>query len=102
MTATLVREDRPDVLVCPGCRGSYLHHMRIRAYDRRCEDDARVVRTTIGVGVEGAQLERVENDHSNPSSRRDGIVIEFWCENCDRDPELTIVQQKGKTFIEWR
>jgi hypothetical protein len=82
MTTTLVHKDRP-----PGCGGWNLHHMRVFAYDRR-EDDERVLRTTIDGN--GAELEWRANDHSNPSSRRDGIVIEFWCENCDCDPELTI------------
>jgi hypothetical protein len=28
----------------------------------------------------------------NPSSRRNGIAIRFWCENCDALAELTLEQ----------
>lgn len=43
----------------------------------------------------------------NPSSRRDGLVISFTCEQCSRDDpgdviELTIAQHKGSTEIGWR
>jgi len=38
----------------------------------------------------------------NPSRRRDGLAIEFSCENCPAILELTIKQHKGETFFAWR
>jgi hypothetical protein len=38
----------------------------------------------------------------NPSSRRGGVAIRFWCEGCDSAPELTLEQHKGETHLHWR
>ena len=86
-------------LICPGCGGSCLHHVEIVAYDRH-EDDQRALRTVINNG--DVQLRVIENNSSNPSSRRDGIVIKLYCETCDCSPELTIAQHKGQTLVDWR
>jgi hypothetical protein len=46
---------------------------------------------------------RIPNDSTNnPSSRRDGILIHFWCEHCEEKPVMAILQHKGTTFIGWR
>ena len=37
----------------------------------------------------------------NPSARRDGLAIRFWCESCDARPVLTIAQHKGSTLVEF-
>jgi hypothetical protein len=47
--------------------------------------------------ITGAQAER-----GNPSSRRNGVVIRFWCEDCDVISELTLEQHKGNTLLRWR
>jgi hypothetical protein len=59
--------------------------------------------------VEGgsAKIDAVPSDGSgNPSGRRDGLSIKFWCEGCkgvDEDIlELTISQHKGSTLLGWR
>jgi hypothetical protein len=38
---------------------------------------------------------------TNPSSRRGGIAIRFWCEGCPFISELTLAQHKGSTEVEW-
>jgi hypothetical protein len=43
----------------------------------------------------------------NPSSRRQGLAIRFFCEGCggaDSDDiiELTVAQHKGSTELAWR
>jgi hypothetical protein len=88
-----------DTLVCPGCGEEYLHHGRVVVYSRE-EDSSLVVRTTI----DGTALEQfqVENSSDNPSSRRDGLTIAFWCEGCDKTHELTIAQHKGSSLVRWR
>jgi DNA-directed RNA polymerase subunit M/transcription elongation factor TFIIS len=88
------------VLACPSCGNSYLHHGCIVVY-RRSEDAPRVLCTVINDGI--AKLEWLENNRSdNPSPRRDGLTIEFSCENCGRENELTIAQHKGETLVRWR
>ena len=37
----------------------------------------------------------------NPSPRRDGVAIQFWCEACPSTPVLHIYQHKGDTMINW-
>ena len=60
-----------------------------------------VVRSTVRDG--SAKIDVVQSDSSgNPSSRRDGIYISFWCEGCkgiDEDVlELTVSQHKGLSW----
>jgi hypothetical protein len=87
------------VLTCPYCGNSYLHHGKVVIYERQ-EDAPRVLRTEVG--DRGAKLEWVANDNRNPSARRHGLYIEFYCENCGRRSELTIAQHKGETLLGWR
>jgi hypothetical protein len=85
---------------CPFCGGDNLHHKRVTAFDRK-EDAPQ----TITTEVDGGQVTmRVEpsNQSRNPSSRRDGLGIKFFCETCPAIPELTLEQHKGSTFIRWR
>lgn len=88
-------------LHCPRCDGQHLHHSRIIAFDRD-EDAADVTRVEV-VGSKVA-MDRIANaDTENPSSRRDGVVITFWCENCGDDKliRLNIAQHKGSTQMSW-
>jgi hypothetical protein len=87
------------LLTCPCCGNSYLHHDKVVAYERH-EDATRVLRIEVDGG--GAKLEWVANDSRNPSSRRNGLCIEFYCENCGNRSELTIAQHKGETLLGWR
>jgi hypothetical protein len=89
-------------LICPhcGCEHSYLHHDQVAVYSRK--EDAPTVTKTV---IRGREIETsvVDNDTSgNPSWRRDGVTIRFWCELCLRISELTLAQHKGMTQIEWR
>lgn len=97
-----------EALVCPKCNNEYLHHDRVNIFDR--PEDAEVVRKT-SVGIESVSVANVDNSTSgNPSGRRDGLSIDFWCETCgdaeseDRIKEykrLHILQHKGNTFLRW-
>jgi hypothetical protein len=76
----------------------------------RIEDDEMITQTVV-TGT-SATVEAVPDSRTtNPSSRRDGIEIEFQCELChwekSSDPAnqrmfLRIAQHKGKTLLEWR
>jgi hypothetical protein len=87
-------------LSCPQCRGENLHHGRVTIYDRD-EDASRV--TKIEVWDHAAQIKKINNEESgNPSLRRYGLAIQFWCEQCDTSSELTVAQHKGQSLIGWR
>jgi hypothetical protein len=93
-------KDDPASLICPACRGNYLHHDAVTVFTREREDGPVTATTVTGDGVyrkEGWAAER-----ANPSSRRDGLAISFWCESCSALSELTIAQHKGCTLLEWR
>ena len=93
-------------LPCPRCGSDYLHHRGVTAFDRS-EDAETVLRTSVGVGKTSVALVP-QADSGNPSVRRDGLVIQFWCEHCnggddgDSTIELTLAQHRGATEIAWR
>jgi|SRR6516165_11221631 len=89
-----------DELMCPACHGTNLHHNRVIVFSR-VEDEAQILRTEVYSG-RGAVLVKRDEGIDNPSNRRDGIAIGFYCEDCPATPELTIKQHKGVTFIQWR
>jgi hypothetical protein len=92
--------DDTDVLACPNCDSFYLHHDAVTVYDRD-EDASDVTQVRVENGV--ATTMTIPNDVSrNPSSRRHGMAIEFWCEGCGGEFELTIAQDRGVTEIGWR
>ena len=37
----------------------------------------------------------------NPSNRRDGMAVQFYCETCPSRPKLAIYQHKGTTYVGW-
>lgn len=90
----------PLHLQCPLCGDEYLHHTHVTIYHRG-EDDPQTLRTVVSGG------HITSSPHPswtvrNPSSRRDGLAIAFWCENCGKTNELTFAQHKGCTHVEWR
>lgn len=97
-----IHEDKGEaVLVCGhcGCDSNYLHHKTVTVYSRPHED-GNVSETEVS-GT-GDVVARKVSLGRNPSSRRDGIAIGFWCEQCDYYAELTIAQHKGQTCVKWR
>ena len=101
-TATL-NED--GWLTCPDCGEAYLHHGTVTVYDRD-EDSKEVLVTTSDPDF--INRSSMSNEASaNPSARRSGMIVNFWCENCGQPEDragyknLAIFQHKGATFIEW-
>jgi hypothetical protein len=86
-------------LLCPNCGHGYLHHEGVVSYDRG-EDDALIMMTTVRGQRTSTFL--TQNNAQNPSARRDGVAIGFWCEHCHQHWELTIAQHKGKSLCRWR
>jgi hypothetical protein len=94
------------------CGGEYLHQGNITIFQR--SEDASIT-TVIAQDNKTVQVSDFPSDDTcNPSPRRHGLIIEFWCELCNNgvDPEdpnakppepqrLAIFQHKGQTYMEW-
>lgn len=97
-----------NTLLCPCCGGEYLHHDTVSVF-MRPEDAESTLVTTVSATASITDL-LPSNVSGNPSSRRGGITISFWCESCHGDPEhinkplfkLHIAQHKGNTFLNWK
>ena len=105
------------MLVCPRCGGDYLHQSDVMVFN--CGEDAEKAHLT-GVIKDGTgaivTVANVDNNSSlNPSPRRHGLLIDFWCESCDVEQKpdgtyvenrseirLAIYQHKGCTLMDWR
>jgi hypothetical protein len=108
MRAAIDNSDGNDdgVLCCPRCsqhhrdnRGN-LHEVVIVVYDR--DEDATLTNVTaVHNGIAGTAL-LPSATCGNPSCRRDGVVIEFECEQCGDGLCLTIAQHKGDTHVAWQ
>lgn len=81
-------------LLCPSCGSNYLHHDLVEVFE--CEEDA-----THGVHAILAEGKAIFDTSlkGNPSSRRHGLLIRFWCEGCKATPVLSISQHKGNTYV---
>lgn len=84
-------------LICPYCGSEFLHHDEVTVYNRRGED----AQEGLVARIQGSGVMLKTSQEGNPSSRRSGLTIHFWCEGCEHIPVLTIVQHKGVTFVEW-
>jgi hypothetical protein len=92
-------------LHCPRCGGNNLHQLEVTVFHR--EEDAESI---VRIKVKGASTSTEvvpDSGSGNPSSRRDGLAIEFSCEHCSEDDpsdiiELTVAQHKGSTELGWR
>ena len=85
-----------SILLCPGCKGTYLHQEFIEIFDRK-EDEKKGIHV-----VAGNQNIKIDTGlNGNPSSRRDGLKIHFSCETCLEKPVLAIWQHKGNTFSDF-
>jgi len=83
-------------LLCPVCKEPWLHHIRVQVFERG--EDAT---TGLHVTVSGEEVFTDGKMDDNPSKRRHGLSIEFWCECCGRISVLEFAQHKGKTLFSW-
>ncbi len=86
-----------DPAICPHCGFDFLHQEKVEVWFRD-EDADMALHTICG---EGITFFTEDSSLGNPSPRRDGIVVSFFCESCDAKSHLMIYQHKGQTFIEW-
>jgi hypothetical protein len=98
-------------LLCPVCNANNLHHDSVSVYHRREDEEA--VRVTTVDGSELVSSVVPNKTSGNPSGRRDGVVISFWCEHCHANADedfpdhpalfhLEILQHKGTTYLNWK
>ena len=88
-----------QTLTCPECSEGYLHHDTITVYSRS-EDETATFVSEIGHKTTVAQI-LPSSKTNNPSARRSGLSIGFWCETCDFRGTLKIAQHKGNTNVWW-
>jgi hypothetical protein len=84
-------------LLCPACGGGNLHHNEVKVFCRP-EDAAEVTETTVS--DHGCTVAKTDGAF-NPSDRRDGVTIQFWCEECPARPVLGFAQHKGASLVSW-
>lgn len=92
-----ISTDGYSELLCPHCEGNYMHHSEVQVFNRKAEDSEEGNHITVKGDGFSADREMA----GNPSSRRDGIVIRFWCEFCGGGSYLTISQHKGNTSVDF-
>jgi hypothetical protein len=97
-----------DALCCPCCEEEGgLHQDCIEIFNRSGEDAPStriVVPNRAAAGDPAGGIEISGDAEQNPSSRRQGARIRFWCEFCDLASSgwvLAISQHKGATLIHW-
>lgn len=91
-----------QALKCPECNDTWLHQSGVEVFVRDSEDADKGIHASVEYG-DGVSVDRSMD--GNPSRRRDGIQIKFWCEQChdgESDPYvLRIEQHKGEEFVSW-
>jgi hypothetical protein len=87
-------------LLCPECGDCTLHRETVTVFDR-IEDDTVTMLTEVERG-EVEQHDVASTRTRNPSGRRHGVTITFWCENCTNLYDLTLAQHKGGTVVTWK
>lgn len=85
-----------NCLRCPSCGGEWIHHERVEVFERKHEDSD----DGLHVIVVGQEIGIDPHMKGNPSLRRDGISVTFWCEGCPNRSILTIAQHKGVTVVD--
>lgn len=79
------------------CSSDFTHHGDVEVYVRDREDGESQI-TLVNAKSKKTALMRDELD-ANPSCRRNGIRIWFWCECCHEDFSITMAQRKGMTYV---
>ncbi len=98
-------EEYESHFVCPGCGEWCLHHVQTDIYDPDHEDAVKGRHVQVNhpepFAIEDTAVIVDSDLRGNPSSRRHGITIRFYCETCEAKPYLAIYQHKGTTFVNW-
>jgi len=85
-----------SILLCPECNGPNMHHDKVEIFD--CGEDEE---EGTHVVVEGDDVKIDKSLLGNPSPRRHGLKISFWCEKCNNTNVFILRQHKGNSFVGW-
>lgn len=85
------------MLRCPACGSIHLHHNKVDVFERRHEDSAEGFHVAVDCDAASATVDK--SIAGNPSERRGGISITFWCEQCEAISRLDLVQDKGRSLV---
>ncbi|EBG7972363.1 hypothetical protein FJJ57_22140 [Salmonella enterica subsp. enterica] len=83
-------------LLCPACDSEYLTYDAVHIFNRK--EDAKYGQH---VTVYDGEVHQDVYMSDNPSPRRGGIRIKFYCERCEGAFYLVLAQHKGTTQISW-
>ena len=89
--------DDECILLCPRCGGNYLHHEAIETFERG-EDDKKGMHTVVTADHVDVKYDSLVG---NPSPRRHGFKVKFYCEYCDKSLTMELYQHKGHTWVSW-
>ena len=111
LNPAVVDSDSYGQLNCPCGGGGNIHQENVTIF--ACGESAY---TTTVIAQDGRNVQATEfpsQDTCNPSPARQGMLIEFTCEQCsykqngeddatlEKTFRLAIFQHKGHTFMEW-
>ena len=83
---------------CVQCGEVLVHHSKVEVFERT-EDAERGLYVAVEEG--GLTVDSNSLLEGNPSKRRQGLKIHFWCEVCRCTFSMNISQHKGNTYIEF-
>ena len=85
-----------DTLLCPNCGFDYTHEISMDCWFRFSEESNDCNHTHVD-----SENAFVDGDISgNPSDRRNGFTMVYYCENCNAISQLEIAQHKGMIFLD--
>ncbi len=103
-------ENELQILKCPHCKGEHLHHIEVKLFNRKEDsskglyiksvveqplDDLGFRTTPMQDGVEIKTILPI----GNPSARRSGMIVYFYCEECGKKSRFSLAQHKGSTYM---
>ncbi len=97
----VVVEHHEIVVACAACGSPYTHFVDVTLFRRDKEDSPTGQRLTydMGDGKINAGCAVTKSGASNPSERRDGVIIQLSCESCPNLTCLELAQHKGQTLM---
>ena len=89
-----------EALMCPNCGNVYLHQDKVTVFNRDEDEETEFVAEIQGKKAKAQLLPSSRT--KNPSARRQGLTISFYCECCPaKKLQMHISQHKGTTYFKW-
>ena len=87
-----------QVLQCPVCDFEFTHIDKVSTF-ARTEDEDTHLETSTHLGSSETTIKKVYGHGSNPSGRRNGLILHGHCEQ-GHVFDVEIFQHKGQTYFE--